>query len=581
MHITYLVLLGLSVVINSILLVIFYRHSQKNTTTLSLFTLLALVNIWFLPKFLTNAFHPTNEIFENLSRISALGYIFVPSTLLIFALSFGFYINLLHRLSFWLLLYIPPLIFLFLSWSSDLVGVHSYETAMRYAWGYETPTGPLWGFYMFWYDLMVLASVLVLTRYYKTMIDQTKRKQALYFIFAITIPLAINTFTVGVLPIFGIFLFPIGLLLIDIVTVVGIALIIRYNWLEVSPSIILSNLNQAILTVDTKGRIIQTNQFAEKLLKRNNLDMKGTSLEKILIVKDNDKRKSNHCMQLVNLVLSRGKSMTFDSFSVLLNGKHEFTDTVSITPIYEGNSVIGANVFLQDTRKEKEREKLKDDYFSMLFHELKSPMTSIKAYNQVLAGRFSDTTIENKRLFINMDKQLDRLTRLINDFFELSKLQSGKITLKKEFFGVDDFVQDVIETMQITHKKRKFILKGHSNSVVYADKDKIEQILLNFITNALKFSPDDGEIIIHLAADPLKVTIGVQDYGKGIHPKFHKKIFERFFQIEQNAKQKNGLGIGLAITSAIVKAHAGRVWVNSKLGKGSTFYFTLPVSKFS
>lgn len=581
MYITYLVLLGLSVVVNSILLVIFYRHSQKNTTTISLFTLLFLVNIWFLPKFLTNAFQPTGQVFETLSRISALGYIFVPSTMLIFAISFGSYVHLLRKLAFWLLLFLPPLVFLFLSWTSELVGVHAYNTATFYPWGYETPTGPLWGVYMFWYDLMVVVAVSVLLRYYRTMIDQTKRKQALYFIYAITIPLVINTITVGVLPIFDVFVFPVGLILIDIVTVVGIALIIRYNWFEVSPSIILSNLNQAILTVDTKGRIIQTNQFAEKLLKKNNIDLRGTSLDKILFVRQDDKQKSNHCMQLVKLVLSRRKSMTFDSFYVLLNGKHEFTDTVSISPIYEGQTAIGANIFLQDNRKEKEREKLKDDYFSMLFHELKSPMTSIKAYNQVLAGRFSDTTEENKRLFKNMDKQLDRLTRLINDFFELSRLQSGKIALKKEFFSIDDFVQSIIETMKITHKKRSFILKGHANSIVYADRDKIEQILLNFINNALKFSPEDGEIVIHLTSDSQRVTIGVQDYGKGIDPKFHKKIFERFFQIEHAAKQKNGLGIGLAITSAIVKAHMGKVWVNSKLGKGSTFYFSLPVGKTS
>src|SRR5947199_3585555 len=131
----------------------------------------------------------------------------------------------------------------------------------------------------------------------------------------------------------------------------------------------------------------------------------------------------------------------------------------------------------------------------------------------------------------------------------------------------------------MTTKNRIFKINGTTNSIIYADRDKIEQIVLNFINNAMKFSPENKEIVIHLVSDTKKVTIGVQDYGKGIDPKFHKKIFERFFQVGPLSKQKIGLGIGLSITSTIIKAHAGKVWVDSHLGKGSTFYFSLPVSK--
>jgi signal transduction histidine kinase len=581
MYLTYLVLLGLSVLCNSILLVVFYRHSQKNTTTVSLFILLLLVNTWFIPKFLTNAFHIDGALFESLSRISALGYIFVPTVLLIFAVSFGAYLHIFRRLSFWLILFVPPVILLYLSWTSDLVGVHNYHQATLHPWGYETPTGPFWAHYMVWYDVMILSSIATLIRHFRTMIDQTKRRQTLYFIYAIALPLVVNTVTIGILPIFNIFIFPIGLILIDIVTIVGIALIIRYGWFEVSPFMILSNMHQAILTVDTKGRIIQTNPFAEKLLNKPVDKLNGTSVDKLLFIRHDDKRLTNHTMQLIRLVLSRGKSMTFDSYSMFLDKKQALTDIVSITPIFDERSVVGANIFFRDTRKEKVREKQKEDYFSVLFHELKSPMTSIKAYNQVLERRFSDTTEENKQLFKNVDQQLDRLTRLINDFFELSRLQSGKLTLKKEFFGVDDFVFGIIETMKITHKDRVFSIHGNTNSVVYADKDKIEQILINFINNAIKFSPEDAAIDLHLDANAHKVTIGVQDYGKGIDPKFHKKIFERFFQVNPASKQKMGLGVGLSIISSIIKAHEGKVWVDSGIGKGSTFYFSLPVSKIS
>jgi signal transduction histidine kinase len=460
-----------------------------------------------------------------------------------------------------------------------MVGVHDPSTAVLWPWGYETPTGVLWPEYILWYDAMVIASIIVLITYYRTMVDQTKKKQSLYFIYAIVIPLIINTITVGILPVFNIFLFPIGLILLDVVTIVGISLIYRYNWLEVSPFLILSNINQLILTIDTKGRIIQVNQFSEKLLKKTPKDLLGMPINSLLFLRDSDKTKTNHCMQLIKLVLARGKSMTFDSFSVVINNKQELTDTISVVPIYSQNAIVGANLFLRDTRKEKVKEKQKEDYFSMLFHELKSPLTSVKAYNQILAGRFSDTTDENKVLFLNMDRQLDRLTKLVNDFFELSRIHSGKMNLQKEYFNIDDFIHGIITTMKITHKNRIFKIQGTTNSFIYADRDKIEQILLNFLTNAMKFSPENKEIVVHITSDSKKVTIGVQDYGKGIDPRFHKRIFEKFFQVGPISKQKIGLGIGLSITSTIIKAHAGRVWVDSHLGKGSTFYFSLPVSK--
>jgi signal transduction histidine kinase len=579
MYFTYLVLLGLAIVCNSVLLVAYHRHSQRNITTFSLFLLLLLVNIWFIPKFITNAFHATGMLFETLSRISALGYIFVPSTLVVFTLSFGAYQKIYSKLSFWLIIMLPSIIFLYLSWTSNLVGVHDPTTAKLHPWGYETPTGMLWPFYILWYDLMIIFAISVLIMYYRTMVDQTKKKQAMYFIYAIVIPLVFNTITVGILPVFNIFIFPIGLILVDVVTIVGIALIYRYNWLEVSPFLILSNINQLILTIDMKGRIVQVNQFAENILKKPATELLGMPVSSLLFLRDSDKSKTNHCMQILKLVLARGKSMTFDSFSVVINNKQELTDTFSIAPIFSQNVIVGANVFLRDTRKEKVKEKQKEDYFSMLFHELKSPLTSVKAYNQILAGRFSDTTPENKMLFLNMDKQLDRLTRLINDFFELSRIHSGKLYLQKEYFNLDDFIHGIIATMKITHKNRLFQVHGTTNSIIYADKDKIEQIIINFLNNAMKFSPENKEIIVHLTSDAKKVTIGVQDYGKGIDPRFHKKIFERFFQVGPISKHKIGLGIGLSITSTIIKAHAGKVWVDSHLGKGSTFYFSLPVSK--
>lgn len=579
MYLTYLILLGLTIVFNSILLVIFYRHTQRNGTTISLFILLLLVNIWFIPKFLTNALHPGGFWFETFSRISALGYIFVPVVLLYFCLSFGVYNRIINKLSFWIILLIPPIVFLYLSWTSNLVGVHNFMTAKLYPWGYETPTGKFWVQYILWYDIIITLAVGILIQHYRTMIDQSKKRQTLYFIILIIVPLVIDTFTVELLPIFNIFIFPIGLILLDVVTIIGIALIYRYGLFEVSAVTILSSINHAILTVDNKGRIIQINPYAEKIFNLKVSQLIGTPIDKIIHIKHKDNNNRNHCMQLLRLVLNKGKSITFKSFSIYINKKQKLTETISISPIYSELNVIGANIFLSDTRKERELETQKDNYFNMVFHELKTPLTSIKAYNQLLLKKLKYNSNDNKKLIINIDTQLDRLTRLINDFFEISRMHAGKLTLKKEFFDVDELIQGVIDTFKIIHKERVFRVDGRTAGIVYADKDKIEQILINFLNNAIKFSPDNKEIVIHLTSDQKRVKIGIQDHGKGIDPKFHKKVFDRFFQLGANSKEKIGLGIGLFIASTIVKAHGGRIWVNSKIGKGSTFYFTLPTGQ--
>jgi signal transduction histidine kinase len=575
MYLTHLALLGFVIICNSILLIVFYRRTQRNTATISLLILLLLVNIWFIPKFLTNAIHASGSTFETLSRVAALGYIFFPIALLTFCLSYGGYYNVLQKIYFWILIFLPPISFLYLSWTSNLIGVHSADTAKLFAWGYETPTGVLWPYYIAWYEVMILGGIGILIHHYFTMIDQTKKRQTLYFIIAIIIPLLINTITVGILPVSRIFTFPIGLILLDIVTIIGIALIYHNGWFEVSPFLILSNIAQVILTVDTGGHIIQVNSFAEKIFKKKTSQLIGKPLDNILYVSHKERTRSNQCNQLLQLVLSKGSSITFNSFAIFINKKHKLTETISISPIYSQSTIIGANVFLRDTRKEELLDRQKNDYFGMVFHELKTPITSIKAYNQLLLTKLKDNKNES-RIIINIDKQLNKLTRLINDFYELSRANSGKLTLKKESFNIFDLVQTVLDTMKIAHRNRTFTLEGQAHSFVYADKDKIEQILINFINNAMKFSPENKEITIHISSEAKKITIGVQDYGKGIDPKFHKKVFARFFQVGIASREKKGLGIGLFIASTIVRAHGGKIWVDSRVGKGSTFYFTLP-----
>ncbi len=251
---------------------------------------------------------------------------------------------------------------------------------------------------------------------------------------------------------------------------------------------------------------------------------------------------------------------------------------ISITPIYLNKQIIGANVILRDTKNEPEKERVKEDYLSVLSHELKTPVTSLKVYNQLLLRNLQNKDDKNLHIAAKMNSELDRVKRLVQNFYDISRVQSGKMSLEKEFFGIDDFINDLVETLRLTYKNRKIRVDGSTGSLVYADKDKIEQVVINLINNAIKYSPSHEEITILLKRNGRKITVGVKDHGVGIPKKFQKRIFERFYQIKAD-KKNGGLGVGLYIASTIIKFHQGQIWVESKVGKGSTFYFSLPANR--
>jgi PAS domain S-box-containing protein len=576
MYFTYLFLLGLAVFCNAALIILLYHRSQRNITIVSIIILLIPVDIWFLPKFITNGFHAEGYWFETLSRIAALGYIFVPVAFLIFSLSYGKYFKPLYYISFWVLLLLPPIIFLYLSWTSDLVGVHSAALSKLYPWGYETPTGQLWPIYMIWFDSVIILAIGILIYHYRHLEDNVKKRQSYFIIHAATIPLILDTITIGILPYFNIFVFPVGVIVLNIMTFVGVYAIYIYGWFMVTPKAVLASLNQAIITVDNKGTIIQINPFSEKLLGVTTSQVVGQDLEKVLLVQSTqENHQSFQFSSLLKPVFSKGKSLTIDAYSIVNPRNQVFPSAISITPIFAKKEIIGANIFLIDTTKVRESEKQKEDWFSMLSHELKAPLSTIKAYNQLLSVKINGDE-QTHNLINNMEDQIGKLEELVKDFFELSRLQSGNIKIDREYLEFDLLIRRLVKNMQITYPHRRFTLKGRTESIIFADNNSIEQIITNFITNAIKYSPDNKKIEIEIQADVKAVTCGVRDFGKGIPTNFKKRIFDPFYRIKKNTNGKSGLGIGLFIASNIAKAHDGKVWVDSIEGEGSIFYFSMP-----
>jgi len=242
---------------------------------------------------------------------------------------------------------------------------------------------------------------------------------------------------------------------------------------------------------------------------------------------------------------------------------------------------FGLRGVAMDITKQKELEQRKDDFVSMASHELKTPLTSTKVFAQILEQRFKKIKDAQSQKFLSrMNEQIDKLTNLVADLLDVTRIQQGKIQLNKEIFPLHDLVAELVDNLQSV-TSHKFVILVSQKDAIFADRDKIRQVLTNLLTNAIKYSPGDKKIIVRSKTIGKHITVGVQDFGIGISKSQQAKIFERFYQAPQRASARNtypGLGLGLYISSEIIRLHHGKIGVKSVPGKGSIFSFSLPLA---
>ena len=235
----------------------------------------------------------------------------------------------------------------------------------------------------------------------------------------------------------------------------------------------------------------------------------------------------------------------------------------------------------RDITELRELARQKDEFIGIASHELKTPVTSIKAYAQLLHRQLSRAGESAAAdLVARMDTQLNRLTELIHDLLDVSRIEAGEIQFNIGAFDLDQLVDDVIAEIRPTTDGRRIIRDGRANAHVRGDRERTGQVLTNLLTNAIKYSPQSEPIIVDTASDGQVITVGVQDFGVGIAPEDHQRVFDRFYRAGGPERETfPGLGLGLFISAEIIRRQRGRIWVESVPGKGALFRFTLPVVK--
>ncbi len=260
-------------------------------------------------------------------------------------------------------------------------------------------------------------------------------------------------------------------------------------------------------------------------------------------------------------------------------------------PTYDSQQQVTGRLWaVSDVTREGEAERLKTEFVSIVSHELRTPLTSILGYTELLLNR--EFTADERRQFIStVYIEASRLSQLVEDLLNFSRLEAGKVVLNQWVTSLNSIVAELTTQLHTQLANHKLLLDvAPQLPPAYIDRDKVKQIIFNLLTNAIKYSPNGGEIALELhEAHPEQlpadhppgrfVLIGVHDQGIGIAPEDLARIWERFYRVDNtNTRRIGGTGLGLSISKALVELHGGRIWAESELGNGSSFYFTLPVA---
>ncbi|RZJ78398.1 MAG: PAS domain-containing sensor histidine kinase, partial [Chryseobacterium sp.] len=254
--------------------------------------------------------------------------------------------------------------------------------------------------------------------------------------------------------------------------------------------------------------------------------------------------------------------------------------SLTISPVKDlDNNIIGLSKIARDITEKKQEERRKNDFIAMVSHELKTPLTSITSYTQLLLAKARKEQDDFEIYALSRSEvQTRKMTSMIQDFLSLAKLEEGKISINKELFELYPIIEEISNDAKFLTPNHTIEFKGCEDIVVEGDKHKIEQVLINLMSNAIKYSQNGGTITIGCERKDSSVRIYISDEGVGINPSDQRNLFSRFYRV-RNEKVKNisGFGIGLYLVAEILRYHDSKIELTSEENVGSTFSFILPV----
>ncbi len=343
---------------------------------------------------------------------------------------------------------------------------------------------------------------------------------------------------------------------------------------------IINSLTDGLMVLDQEGRLVLANPFISRIMDIE-VDDYGAYLPDLLERSPYGVEfKEIPCREALREVLSEGRNVKNE---MVLGTEPPTVFQVFWVPLADADGrVWGAVILLHDITDFVELDRMKSEFISIVSHELKTPLTSIRGFVRLLAAERVGPVTEKQRHYLEVVlKQTESLTMLINDLLDLSKIEAGIIEVRHDMIRLGDVIRGVAQQLDNVAQEKGISLQVEipdSLPAVDGDGERLGQVFMNLIHNAIKFTPEGGEVRIKASRMGEDCLVKVCDNGIGISAQDLPRIFDKFYQVDSSTtRQQSGTGLGLAITRQLITAHDGEIWVNSTRGKGTTFSITLPL----
>ena len=547
-----------------------YKRLEKDVKTFT-YTMLA-VAIWAIGDSLVLLSTEMNEMMF-WTRVEYLGIAMLP------ALWITSVIKLIRK-SEWLkapyiyLLYIIPIITLCLVWTNESHYLYYAETFIDSSEGisFMAIKPGLWYrvHIIYFYFMLVLGFILLITQLKKS--DSIYKKQRNVILIGITFPWGCNIiYLLGFSPFRYLDITPFTLVLTSLIVGYGLLKYRLFDIMPIAREQIIEEMQEGLLVLNVHNKIIDVNLQMIRLLNPEK-DIIGLAFDEVF----------KHEKELLALTNEAGNGSTEIFIKTDLTEK---TYNVTVTSLLDKKTgYSGKFLLFKDISELYAKEAIrqlmlkKDEFISIASHELKTPVTSMKGYLQIIEKISEKDQNPAYKTFIDKaNKQVDKVVKLISDLLDISKIEAGKMQYNFVEFKVKDAIEDCISFSELNSPQHKILLTGDCSALIIGDRDRIEQVLCNLLSNAVKYAPHTTEIVINVQQEEENLRISVTDFGMGIAKDKQKNLFQKFSRLE-NSHQISGLGIGLFLSQEIVTRHGGTIGLNSADGEGSTFYITLPLT---
>jgi PAS domain S-box-containing protein len=344
----------------------------------------------------------------------------------------------------------------------------------------------------------------------------------------------------------------------------------------------LNSMQDGVLVLSGGDRISLLNLHARIMLRLSDEGLENASLKEVIPA---DLLPSLET-QIMDTVV--GMAPTVRECEIDLGG-FKIPIAISISSIVTpGGKMDGFICVMRDMTQTRQLDQLrelddvKNEFVSNVSHELRTPLTSIKAYTETLLDLVDDDDVETQREFLSIiNEECDRLTRLISAMLNLSRMEKGKLDFSFSESDLLKLARRVVDACSVDAENHSVVLEAPDALTLFEfDSDKMQQVFYNIIGNAVKYSPEGGQVKVMIQPNDADVNVEISDEGLGLSPEDLEMVFEKFYRVKSDSTAEiGGTGLGLPITKYIVESHGGKIWVTSEVGKGSSFHFTLPFDR--